>query len=149
MPREHAHIKMSPEEVGEFASEQVRCIVATVDGEGSPWGDGAACTFREGRLYFAVCEGTRTLRNLEADPRVCCTMESHPTGAEYYTIKGAMLHGRAERLAPGDAPEVAERIAGLPDPVSGKPDPARVVFSVGIDDVASFDFAKIKRRFEQ
>lgn len=149
MAREHGHIHLSAEELEKFASEQLRCIVATVDTEGTPWGDAAACTFRAGRLYFGIPNGTLTLRNLEADPRVCCTIESHPTGAEYYTIKGAMLHGRAERLAANAAPEVADAIAALPDPVSGKSGAGRVIFSVDTEDVASFDFAKINRRFEQ
>ena len=149
MAREHGHIHMSAEELEKFASEQQRCIVATVAADGGPWGDAAACTFRNSRLYFGVPDGALTLRNLEGDPRVCCTIESHPTGSEYYTIKGAMLHGRAERLAAGSAPEVVAAIAALPDPVSGRPGDGLVIFSVGTDDVASFDFAKIKRRFEQ
>jgi len=147
--REHGRISLSIEEIAEVASEQPRCIVATVDENGTPCGDAAACTFHLGRLYFAVPLGTRTLRNIEGDPRVCCTMEDHPVGAGYYTIKGAMLHGHAERHAIGSPPEVARAIAALPDPVSGKAGDDRVIFSVGTDDVASFDFAKINRRFEQ
>lgn len=149
MAREHGHINMSAEELATFASEQLRCIVATVDANGGPWGDAVACTFRNQRLYFGVPNGTHTLLNLQGDPRVCCTIESHPTGSEYYTIKGAMLHGRAERLAAGSSPDIDEAIAALPDPVSGKSGDGRVIFSVGTDDVASFDFAKINRRFEQ
>lgn len=149
MPREHGHINLGDEELAEFASRQLHCIVGTVDGDGMPWGDAAACTFRSGRLYFGVPQGTRTLRNLEGDPRVCCTIEDHPTGAGYYTIKGAMLHGHAVRHVAESAPEVASAIAALPDPVSGKSGDGRAIFSVTTDDVASFDFAKIDRRFEQ
>lgn len=149
MAREHGHISLSVDEMADLASEQKRCIVATVNTDGAPWGDAAACIFHLGRLYFAVARDTRTRRNIEADPRVCCTMEDHPEGAGYYTIKGAMLHGHAERHATDSAPEVTSAIAALPDPVSGKAGNERVIFSVGTDDVASFDFAKINRRFEQ
>lgn len=146
MAREHATIAMTDEELSAFVSSQTRCIVATVDPDGTPWGDAAASMFRDGSLYFRVPSGTRTLRNLDADPRVCCTLESYPTGAGYYTIKAVMLHGQAVRA--GDDGEVRSAFDALPDPVTGSPDDG-VIFSVGVDDAVSFDFAKIKRRFEQ
>ena len=148
MPREHGHIKLTTDELAEFAAQQTRCIVATVDADGAPWGDAAACVFRDGRLYFRVPTSTRTFQNVQKDGRVCCTLESHPAGSEYYTIKGALLHGRA---TPTRAPsrELAEALAQLPDPVTGAPLEDGAIFSVGTDDVASFDFAKIQRRFDQ
>jgi len=147
MAREHATIKMSPEEVAAFASGESRCIVGTLDDEGGPWGDAAACIYRGDRFYFRVPDGSRTLRNLERDDRVCCAIESHPAGADYYTIKAAIFHGRALRDA-GDADqELAGIFARRPDPVDGGTQ--GVIFSVGVDDVVSFDFAKILRRFEQ
>ncbi|MBW2271150.1 MAG: pyridoxamine 5'-phosphate oxidase family protein [Deltaproteobacteria bacterium] len=148
MPREHSTIGMSSEELGRFAGTERRCVVGTLDADGGPWGDAVACAFHEGRLYFRVPAATRTLRNIQRDARVCCTIESHPEGSEYYTIKAAMFHGRAQ---PADA--AAARGAGalgeLSDPVTGARAEEGSIFSVGVDDVVSFDFAKIKRRFEQ
>ncbi len=148
MPREHSAIGMSPEELVRFASAERRCVVGTLDADGGPWADAVACVFDAGRLYFRVPAATRTLRNIQRDARVCCTIESHPEGSEYYTIKAAMFHGRAQ---PADAAATrgAEALGELPDPVTGSPAEEGSNFSVGVDDVVSFDFAKIKRRFEQ
>ena len=149
MPREHATINMTREELGLFLGSQTRCIVGTLDAEAGPWGDAAACVFHDGALYFRIPEKTRSLANLKRDPRVCCVIEDHPTGAEYYTIKGALLHGRATAVAdPAAVQRVTSALDLIPDPVTGRPSSDGTVFAVGIDDVASFDFAKIKRRFE-
>ena len=147
MAREHATIKMDLEELAAFASGETRCIVATLDAEGGPWGDAAACVYRDERFYFRVPMTARTLRNLERDDRVCCAIESHPAGADYYTIKGATFHGHALRAEGEVEQELASVFAGLPDPVDGGTQGA--IFSVGVDDVVSFDFAKIVRRFDQ
>jgi nitroimidazol reductase NimA-like FMN-containing flavoprotein (pyridoxamine 5'-phosphate oxidase superfamily) len=147
MPREHATIKMSFEELAKFVSAETRCIVGTLDEDGGPWGDAASCVFRDERLYFRVPMATRTLRNLDRDDRVCCTIESHPAGSEYYTIKAAIFHGRAQRAESETAQELAGVFAGLLDPVDGEAQGP--IFSVGVDDVVSFDFAKIVRRFEE
>ena len=141
MPREHAAITLTSQEVVDFVSGQTQCIVATLDPDGSPWGDVAACAYREGRLYFRLAEGSRARRNLEADPRVCCTLEAQ--GADYYANISAMVHGTA---TPFDGP-FAE-LDALADPVAGTPT-AGAVFGVDLEQVVSFDFAKIQRRFEQ
>ncbi len=148
MPREHSQIKLTDEEIVAFASAQTRCVVGTLDADGTPWGDCTACVFHDGRLHFHVAPRTRTLRNLQKDDRVCCAIESHPEGSDYYTIKGATFHGRARPEA-APAPEIVERLGRLPDPASGAPAVDGAIFSVGTDDVVSFDFAKIKRRFER
>jgi len=149
MPREHASINMTRQELAHFLGDQTRCIVGTLDAEAGPWGDAAACVFQDEALYFRIPGKARSLANLQRDNRVCCVVEDHPTGADYYTIKGAILHGRATTVAdPATAQRVASALDRIPDPVTGRPSPDGAVFSVGIDDVASFDFAKIKRRFE-
>lgn len=141
MPREF--ISMTPEEIVEFVSGETRCIVATLDPDGSPWGDAAACLYRDGRLYFRVAEGSRSARNLRGDPRVCCTLES--MHSVYYSAIAAMVHGRAVAVA--DAASLPE-LQARPDPVTKTPI-AGPVFSVDLDNVVSFDFSKINRRFEQ
>ena len=64
MPREF--ISMEPDEVADFVAGETRCIVATLDPDGSPWGDAAACAYKDGLLYFRVAEGSRSARNLQA-----------------------------------------------------------------------------------
>jgi hypothetical protein len=148
MPREHGQIKLTDEELAAFASSQTRCIIGTLDSDGGPWGDCVACAFHDGRFYFRVPRQTRTLRNIEKDDRVCCVIESHPAGADYYTIKGATFHGRA--MPAGEAPTApVDQLRELPDPVTRAPAVEGEIFSVGVDHVVSFDFAKIKRRFER
>jgi nitroimidazol reductase NimA-like FMN-containing flavoprotein (pyridoxamine 5'-phosphate oxidase superfamily) len=141
VPREHAAITLTPDEVVDFIAGQTQCIVATLDPDGSPWGDVAACAYRGGRLYFRLAEGSRSQRNVVADPRVCCTLEAQ--GADYYGMVSAMVHGTATRI---DGP-FAE-LDSLADPVAGTPI-AGPVFDIDLGHVVSFDFAKIRRRFEQ
>ena len=143
MPREHATIILTPDEVVDFASHQTHCFLATLDPDGSPWGDVVACLYRDGRLWFRLPAGSRSLRNVEADPRVCCTLEAE--GPDYYENISAMVHGEASPL--GEGAGLAEFDA-LPDPVAGAPI-AGPVFSVDLEHVVSFDFAKIQRRFAQ
>ena len=142
MPREHAAITLTPEEVVDFLGGQTHCILGTLDPDGSPWGDVAATAYRDGRLYFRVAEGSRSRRNIDGDPRVCCTLEAQGVG--YYAMVSAMVHGTATP-SNGDAPP---ELDSRPDPVTGAP-VAGPVFSVDLEHVVSFDFGKIQRRFEQ
>lgn len=148
MPREHANIKMDPEELRAFLASDSRCIVATVTEDGSPWADAAACCFVNDRLYFRVPVHTRTYRHLHHDDRVCCVIESKPTGSSYYDIKGAMLHGPAQPLGDGEAGEVASIMAALPDPVEPERAANGAIYSVGLEDSTSFSFQKIRYRYE-
>jgi hypothetical protein len=143
VPREHATITLTRDEVVDFVSGQTHCFLATLDPDGSPWGDVAACLYRDGRLWFRLDAESRSLRNVEADPRVCCTLEAQ--GPDYYGLISAMVHGEASPL--GDGVSLAE-LDALPDPVAGTA-MAGSVFSVDLEHVVSFDFAKIQRRFAQ
>lgn len=146
MPRES--IKLTTDELRTFLKPESRAILGTLAVDGKAWGDAVACAFMDDRLYFRVPTKTKSLAHIRRDPRVCCTVESHPLGAAYYTIKGAILHGKAEEVKGDVAKKAKTALDKLPDPV----EPSRkdgVVFSVGIDDVASFDFAKIKGRYEE
>ena len=143
MPREHAAISLTADEIVHFISGQTHCFVGTVDPDGSPWADVAACAYHDGRLWFRLSAGSRSLRNVMADPRVCCTLESE--GDDYYDNISAMIHGEASALEEGAS--LAE-LDALADPVAGKPI-AGSVYSVDLENVVSFDFAKIQRRFSQ
>lgn len=145
MPRES--IKFTTDELRSFLKPERRAILATLAPDSKAWGDAVACVFMDDRLYFRVPTKTKSLANIRRDPRVCCTVETHPLGAAYYTIKGAMLHGKADEVKGDAAKKVKPVLDKVPDPV----EPSRtdgVIFSVGIDDVASFDFGKIRFRYE-
>src|SRR3954468_802654 len=124
MPRESANITLTPDEIVDFVSTQTLCFLATLDPDGGPWADVVACLYRDGRLWFRVGEGSRSLRNVESDPRVCCTLEIQ--GPNYYDNKSAMVHGEASPSANGAS---MPDLDALPDPVTGKATPGRA-FSV-------------------
>ena len=94
-----------------------------------------------GAALLPVGRGLPTRRNVEADSRVCCTLEAE--GPDYYGNVSAMVHGTA---MPTDGP-FAE-LDALADPIAGA-SIAGAVFGVDLEHVVSFDFAKIQRRFEQ
>jgi hypothetical protein len=149
MPREHADIKMTPEELREFLRSDNRLVVASLDADGGGWVDAAAFTFFEDRVYFRLPMDTRSFRNIRRDARVCCVVESRPAASSYYDIKGAMVHGVAEPTAVQTVPPaVREALAAIPDPVAPDAPRDRAVFSIGLEDHTSFVFAKIKYRYE-
>ncbi len=125
MPRET--IEMTMDEVRAFAAKQQRVYLSTVDSDGGPLAETVPVSFAQDRVYFAVLKQGRSLANLRRDARACCILEASPT---YFEIKGVIAHGSAQE-GPAHAGEA------LKD---------RVWFSLPLDDVASFDFSKIKRR---
>jgi nitroimidazol reductase NimA-like FMN-containing flavoprotein (pyridoxamine 5'-phosphate oxidase superfamily) len=143
MPREHFDINMTDEELHAFLGSFNRLVLATNDGDGGTWGDGVAYGFMADRVYFRVPEKTRSLSNLRRDDRVCCVVESHPKGSSYYAIQAALLHGRAREERDRD---VHAALAAIPDPTrSDRSDGP--TFSIGLEDVVSFVFAKIAYRY--
>jgi nitroimidazol reductase NimA-like FMN-containing flavoprotein (pyridoxamine 5'-phosphate oxidase superfamily) len=148
MAREHSRIKMTPEELDAYLASNRRVIVATLTDDGDPWADAAAYVYRDGRLYFRVPTGTRTLEHLRRDGMVCCVVESKPDDSTYYGIKGAMLHGGAVTLGDGEGDDIRQALADIADPV----EPDRTdgeVFSVGLEDSTSFSFDKIQGRYQE
>jgi nitroimidazol reductase NimA-like FMN-containing flavoprotein (pyridoxamine 5'-phosphate oxidase superfamily) len=147
MAREHATIKMTPEELRAYLAADSRLVVATLDADDAPWADGAAYTFVDDRVYFRIPTDSKTYANIQRDDRVCCVVESKPTISSYYDIKGALLHGHAEALSEGDD-GIASTLEAMPDPV----EPGRagdwVILSVGLDDSTSFSFDKIQGRYQ-
>ena len=121
MPRET--INMTPQEVQAFAASQRRVFLSTLDADGGPWAEAVPSTYRDGRIYFALSEGSRSLVSLRRDARACCILESSPA---YYQIRAIIAHGVAT--------EKPEDASG--DAATG------VWFSLPLDEIASFDFAK-------
>ena len=136
---------MSPGEVGEFLSGQRWVVLGTLDADGGPWAELAPCALEAGELYFRVGRGSRAHANLRRDPRVCCAADAFPS---YYEIRGVTAHGTARRV---DDPRLQDRLrARLTDPGVPVADPAgedSELFSLPLDDVFSFDFAKIRNQF--
>jgi nitroimidazol reductase NimA-like FMN-containing flavoprotein (pyridoxamine 5'-phosphate oxidase superfamily) len=148
MPREHADIKMTPEELRGFLSSDTRLILATIDDDDRPWADAVAYRFIDDRVYFRVPTKSRSYQHIVSDGRVCCVVESKPTGSSYYAIKGAMMHGTAEELSPGEDPEVHAQLLETADPVTGGRNEESAIYSVGLDDSTSFVFDKIRYRYQ-
>ncbi len=148
MAREHADIKMTPEELHEFLGSDRRLVLATLGPDGSPWGDVVAYAYVDGRVYFRVPDGTRSAENIGRDPRVCGVVENKPANSSYYEIKGAILHGTVtEAQAAGDAVAL-DALATIPDPIA--PDErGGTTYWIGTDDSTSFVFAKIRGRYEE
>jgi nitroimidazol reductase NimA-like FMN-containing flavoprotein (pyridoxamine 5'-phosphate oxidase superfamily) len=147
MAREHADIKMTPEELHEFLGSDRRLVLATLAADDSPWGDVVAYAYVDRRVYFRVPAGTRSAENIGRDRRVCCVVESKPANSSYYDIKGAILHGTVtEARTDGDAAAL-DALASIPDPMDPA-GPAGTTYWIGTDDSTSFVFAKIRGRYE-
>lgn len=148
MPREHAQISLGDAELRTFLASFDRLVLATLAGDGT-WGDAVAYGLADDRVVFHVPDGTRSLRNIRGDDRVCCTVESHPKGTSYYDIKAAMVHGHAVEHDPATLdPDLLARLRAVPDPVTHRTVGAGAFFSVDLDDVVSFAFEKIAYRYE-
>lgn len=103
-------------------------VLATLDEGGAPVGELCRCALEGETLFFATPRVGEAAQNIERDPRVCCSVDTYPT---YYEIKGASIHGSA-RPAP-DRPGLGTLGDGT--------------FSLSLDDVVSFDFAKIANKY--
>jgi nitroimidazol reductase NimA-like FMN-containing flavoprotein (pyridoxamine 5'-phosphate oxidase superfamily) len=139
---------MTPEELHDFLASDSRLILATIDGDDRPWADAVTYVFSGDRVYFSVPTKTQSFENIRSDGRVCCVVESKPTGSSYYAIKGAMMHGTAQELPEDEAPSVRTGLDARADPVLGTDAGERVIFSVGLDDSTSFVFDKIRYRYQ-
>jgi hypothetical protein len=123
MPREA--IAMTRPELLDFLAAQRWVALGTLDADGTPAGDLVPAVLDGERLRFAVARGSRADENIARDPRVCCAADEFPS---YYEIRGAVAHGRAEPHAGRLGPEWAE-------------------YTIGLDDVRSFDFRKIRNKY--
>ncbi len=117
---------MTPDEVRALLAETAWVAIGSLDPDGTPRPDVAACALEGDRLCFALPRGSASDRNLRRDPRACAATDRYPT---YAQIRGATLHGLARELD-GAGP------AGLPE---------GAVWWLPLDDVVSFDFSRIPR----
>jgi hypothetical protein len=119
-PRKRPNISMAPDEIAAFLATQSHGIVVAVD-DGAPVGTVADLAFADGTISMTLRDGDPVAALLAADDRVCVIAEQFPV---YYEIKGVSAHGRAGGLTEVDG---------------------RARFTLGLDDVASFDFGKLPR----
>jgi len=110
-------ISMTPDEITAFLATQHRVVVTALDGA-APVGTVATVRLDGNELEVVLRAGDEVAALLASDDRVCVIAEQFPT---YYEIKAVCAHGRA-RFG-----------AGAADPT----------FRIGLDDVTSFDFAKL------
>jgi hypothetical protein len=115
-------------------------IMATLEPDGSPWADIVPSLLHQGRLFFRVQTGSRSHANIQRDQSVCCANDQYPT---YYEIKGAVIHGKAERI---DEEHIPAGLRERPDPLQAGAGLEGECYAVPVSDVVSFDFSKIVRR---
>ena len=120
-------ITMTRDEMLAFLGAQRWVALATLDPDGTPVGDLVPAALDGERLRFAVPRGSRADDNIQRDPRVCCAADEFPS---YYEIRGAVAHGRAEPHG------TADRLGS-----------DWIEYAIGLDDVSSFDFRKVRNRF--
>jgi hypothetical protein len=123
VPRET--IAMTRAELLAFLAAQRWMALATLDADGTPSGELAPVRLAGERLRFAVARGSRAHENVVRDARVACAADEFPS---YHEIRGATVHGAA-RACEGP----------------GEPGPDWVEYELALDDVASFDFRKMRR----
>lgn len=115
-----ADIRMNAIEIAEFLATQSRVVVVAVDGA-TPVGTIASATLDGDTWKVALRPGDPIADLIARDDRVCVCIDQFP---EYYRIKGVSAHGHASNQANVDG---------------------RLTFSIPLDDVTSFDFAKLPR----
>ncbi len=120
-------VAMTPDELRAFLGAQRWIVLATLDPDGTPVADVAPVRLDGQRLCFAVPRDSHADDNIRRDPRVACAADEFPT---YYEIRGAIAHGTAEAQSPH---------ASLA--------PDWVEYAIRLDDVASFDFKKIRNKY--
>ena len=143
MPREA--IAMTRDELLAFLGAQRWVALGTLDPDGTPVGELAPVVLDGERLCLAVPRGSRADDNIRRDPRVCCAADEFPS---YYEIRGATVHGRADRVE--DGPTRARLAAGFAEAEGPAPSVAEgesELYWLPLDDVFSFDFGKIRNKF--
>lgn len=73
--------------------------VGSVEPDGSPRVVPAWFVWREDAVYVSMRIGSRTWRNVQADPRVSVLLDS---GRSWMELAGVVIEGKAEPLAAGD-----------------------------------------------
>ncbi len=145
MPRER--IGMSDTEVRAYLADERWMVLGTLDPDGSPWADAVRVRFEGERLLLRVPHASRSFANIGRDPRVCAASDRF---ASYYEIRGVTVHGRAEAVEGEAAADRDDWERGGGAPPGGDPGDApgekSAVFALPLDDVFSFDFAKIERK---
>lgn len=112
-------ITMSAAEVRAFLATRPRAVLAALDGA-TPVGTVADVTLVDDGIAVTVTDpAVRAL--LVHDDRVCVVADQFPA---YHEIRGVVAHGRARDVVVADD---------------------RTTFRLTLDDVTSFDFAKLPR----
>ncbi|MFF4236444.1 pyridoxamine 5'-phosphate oxidase family protein [Actinomadura geliboluensis] len=150
-------IKMTPEEVASYLTDNFKVQVATVGKDGEPHLVTMFYTLLDGKIAFTTYKASQKVLNLRRDPTMTCLVED---GVEYNELRGVALYGRGLVIEdPGPRSKVGmvvgSRMAGLPVPEIGEPvDPViaegieqalakRVLIVMEPDRVVSWDHRKV------
>src|SRR5262249_25811001 len=106
------------DEIAAFLGARRSVVLGTLRPDGHPDAAIVPARYADGVLSLSVGDDVREA--IGADDRVCCAAEMCPS---YYEIKGVSAHGRATVTGDGSV-------------------------RVPVDEVTSFDFAKIRERLE-
>ncbi len=106
MPKRRDAIKMSPEEIQQFISEQKSLQVATLNLDGSVHLSTLWFGIVDGDVVFETYTKSQKILNLKRDPRIAVLLED---GVEYEKLRGVTINGTAELY---DKPADVQKYAG-------------------------------------
>lgn len=102
-----SRISLTQEERERFLADQLTLRLATVDPDGAPHVAPLWYVFHDGVIWINTIAGSHKVRNIEADPRACLTVDD---GEAYGELRGIVIYGECH-VADGD-PEL-ETIAPM------------------------------------
>ena len=101
-------IKMSPEEIRQFISEQKSLQVATLNSDGSVHLSTLWFGILEDQIVFETYTKSQKILNLQRDPRIAVLLED---GVEYEKLRGVTINGTAELYSdPQDVQKYASAV---------------------------------------
>jgi nitroimidazol reductase NimA-like FMN-containing flavoprotein (pyridoxamine 5'-phosphate oxidase superfamily) len=130
---------MSDAEIRAFLQTVEWVALGVLDAQGAPAAGVAPAVVSGDRLVFAVPADSPLAAALTRDPRCCASADVYPT---YFEIRGATVHGRAERLASDPSLQAALEDRARRHGIATGPAYALPL----LEDAFGFDFGKITRR---
>jgi hypothetical protein len=130
---------MSGSELRTFLQPVEWMALGMLDATGAPAAAVVPVVVQDDLVYFAVAPGSSAEHCLARDPRCCCTADLFPS---YYEIKGATVHGKAQRLEPDSSIMLKLDERALRHGLSS----GDVYVLPLLDDAFGFDFGKLARR---
>lgn len=86
--------RMADEELEEYLSAKDLMTIATLDEDGWPHNTPVTMLYVDGRVAFGSLKWKRKIKNIENDPRVCCSIEGAVDSGNG-EVRGVMIQGEA------------------------------------------------------